>query len=77
MSVISGLQREMSREQEAFNSLSGELQKNKGRNSRQYKQISKDMVASQQRLTLLMNRSMKCFAQVADVRHSRFLELDM
>ncbi|GFO44476.1 hypothetical protein PoB_007098100 [Plakobranchus ocellatus] len=63
MAVISGLQREMSREQEAFNSLSGELQRNKGRNSRQYKQISKDMVGSQQRLTLLMNRSMKCFAQ--------------
>ncbi|KAK3773706.1 hypothetical protein RRG08_001435 [Elysia crispata] len=68
MSVISGLQREMSREQEAFNSLSGELQKNKGRNSRQYKQISKDMVASQQKLTLLMNRSMKCFAQIKTLK---------
>ncbi|RUS74770.1 hypothetical protein EGW08_017468, partial [Elysia chlorotica] len=63
MGVISGLQREMSREQDAFNSLSGELHKNKGRNSHQAKQISRDMVASQQRLTLLMNRSMKCFAQ--------------
>lgn len=64
METISGLQKEMAKEQENFNSLSSELKNFKDRNSRQYKQISKDMVASQHRLTLLMNRSIKCFAQV-------------
>ncbi|KAI8771623.1 mucin-19 [Biomphalaria glabrata] len=63
METISSLQKEMVKEQENFNSLSGELQNIKERNSRQYKQISKDMVTSQQRLSHLMNWSMKCFAQ--------------
>ncbi|CAL1539073.1 unnamed protein product, partial [Lymnaea stagnalis] len=63
METISNLQKEMSKEQESFNSLSSELQNRKERNSRQYKQISKDLVSSQQRLTQLMNWSMKCFAQ--------------
>ncbi|XP_060557148.1 uncharacterized protein LOC132717647 [Ruditapes philippinarum] len=60
--TISVLQKEMSREQENFNALSaeqGSLKKNSG----QYKSITKDMTASQTRLTLLMDRSMKCFSQ--------------
>ncbi|XP_053378096.1 uncharacterized protein LOC123530617 isoform X2 [Mercenaria mercenaria] len=60
--TITVLQKEMSKEQENFNALSGELGTLK-RNSGQYKSISKDMTASQTRLTLLMNRSMKCFSQ--------------
>ncbi|XP_071081658.1 uncharacterized protein [Haliotis cracherodii] len=63
MESISGLQKEMAREQENFNSLNAELQSMKSRNSSQYKSISREMVTSQTRLTLLMNRSMKCFAQ--------------
>ncbi|KAH9496311.1 hypothetical protein Btru_010573 [Bulinus truncatus] len=63
METISSLQKEMAKEQENFNSLSTELQNTRERNSRQYKQISKDLVTSQQRLNQLMNWSMKCFAQ--------------
>ena len=61
--MITVLQKEMSREQENFNSLSTDLGGLK-RNSGQYKSVSKDMNASQTRLTMLMNRSMKCFSQV-------------
>lgn len=64
MDTISNLQKEMTKEQENFNSLSAELQNIRERNSRQYKQISKDMLASQQQLKSLMDKSMKCFAQV-------------
>ncbi|XP_041348280.1 uncharacterized protein LOC121367897 isoform X2 [Gigantopelta aegis] len=63
MEMITYFQKEMAAEQENFNSLCGELQGIRDRNSRQYKQISKEMMKSQNRLTLLMNRSMKCFAQ--------------
>ena len=62
--MITILQREMTREQENFNSLSVDLASVK-KNSGQYKSVSKDMSASQTRLTLLMNRSMKCFSQVS------------
>ncbi|KAL4226512.1 hypothetical protein ACF0H5_014497 [Mactra antiquata] len=62
LETITLLQREMSKEQENFNSLSAELG-NLKKSSGQYKSISKDMTASQGRLTLLMNRSMKCFSQ--------------
>ena len=65
METITYFQKEMALEQENFNSLTGELQGIRDRNSRQYKQISKEMMKSQTRLTLLMNRSMKCFAQVS------------
>ncbi|KAK6175237.1 hypothetical protein SNE40_013743 [Patella caerulea] len=63
MDMITGLQKEMAKEQENFNSMSEELKGFKDKNSRQYKQISKDLMSSQTRLTSLMNRSMKCFAQ--------------
>ncbi|ESO89891.1 hypothetical protein LOTGIDRAFT_164585 [Lottia gigantea] len=63
MEAITGLQKEMAKEQENFNSMSEELKGFRDRNSRQYKQISKDLMASQTRLTSLMNKSMKCFAQ--------------
>ncbi|KAK3103533.1 hypothetical protein FSP39_019920 [Pinctada imbricata] len=62
LDTISVLQKEMSREQENFNSLSSELSSLK-RNSQQYKQIQREMTASQSKLTSLMNRSMKCFQQ--------------
>ena len=61
--MITLLQREMSREQDNFNSLTADLATLK-RNSGQYRSVSKEMNASQTRLTLLMNRSMKCFNQV-------------
>lgn len=63
MELISTLQKEMAKEQENFNSLSSSLQGLRDRNSRQYKTINRDMMASQTRLTTLMNRSMKCFSQ--------------
>ena len=62
--MITVLQKEMAKEQETFNSLSADLGTLK-RNSGQYKTVSKDMNASQARLTMLMNRSMKCFSQVS------------
>lgn len=65
MGLISMLQKEMAKEQENFNGLSSALQGLKDRNSRQYKTISRDMMASQGRLTTLMNRSMKCFSMVS------------
>ncbi|XP_059138714.1 mucin-2-like [Physella acuta] len=71
METISSLQKEMAKEQETFNSLSAELQNRKERNSRQSKQISKDLTTSQQRLTLLMNRSMKCFSQIGDIKETQ------
>nr|KAG5704609.1 hypothetical protein BaRGS_031873 [Batillaria attramentaria] len=64
MELISSLQKEMAREQENFNGLTSSLHGLKDRNSRQYKTINRDMMASQTRLTTLMNRSMKCFSQV-------------
>ncbi|XP_055958179.1 uncharacterized protein LOC126827515 [Patella vulgata] len=70
MDMITGLQKEMAKEQENFNSMSEELKGFKDKNSRQYKQISKDLMSSQTRLTSLMNRSMKCFAQVNGVQSS-------
>ncbi|XP_069101485.1 uncharacterized protein [Argopecten irradians] len=62
LDTISMLQKEMAREQSSFNSLSSQLA-SLNKNSRQYKQISKEMNASQTKLTMLMNRSMKCFQQ--------------
>ncbi|KAL3852184.1 hypothetical protein ACJMK2_015858 [Sinanodonta woodiana] len=62
LETISMLQKEMAREQENFNSLNRELAGHK-KNSGQYKQISHELTQSQERLTQLMNRSMKCFAQ--------------
>ncbi|XP_021342763.1 uncharacterized protein LOC110443095 isoform X2 [Mizuhopecten yessoensis] len=62
LDTISILQKEMSREQASFNSQSAQLA-TLNKNSRQYKQISKEMNTSQTRLTMLMNRSMKCFQQ--------------
>ncbi|XP_060062979.1 uncharacterized protein LOC132543488 [Ylistrum balloti] len=62
LDTISMLQKEMGREQATFNSLSAQLA-SLNKNSRQYKQISKEMNTSQTRLTMLMNRSMKCFQQ--------------
>ena len=53
----------MTKEQENFNSMSAELS-SLNKNSRQYKQISKERSSSQTRLTALMDRSMKCFQQV-------------
>lgn len=64
LDTISSLQKEMSKEQENFNSLRVELS-SLNKNSRQYKQISKEMTESQTRLTSLMDRSMKCFQQVS------------
>ncbi|CAG2213614.1 unnamed protein product [Mytilus edulis] len=63
LDTISTLQKEMSKEQENFNSLSAELS-SLNKKSQQYKQISKEMTESQARLTALMDRSMKCFQQV-------------
>ncbi|XP_063440427.1 uncharacterized protein PF3D7_1120000-like [Mytilus trossulus] len=62
LDTISTLQKEMSKEQENFNSLSAELS-SLNKKSQQYKQISKEMTESQARLTALMDRSMKCFQQ--------------
>ncbi|KAK3578753.1 hypothetical protein CHS0354_035654 [Potamilus streckersoni] len=62
LEAISMLQKEMAKEQENFNSLNKELTGQK-KNSGQYKQISRELNKSQERLTQLMNRSMKCFAQ--------------
>lgn len=62
LNTISTLQREMTKEQENFNSMSAELS-SLNKNSRQYKQISKEISSSQTRLTALMDRSMKCFQQ--------------
>ncbi|XP_033746784.1 uncharacterized protein LOC117331917 isoform X2 [Pecten maximus] len=62
LGTISLLQKEMAREQASFNLLSSQLA-TLNKNSRQYKQISKEMNTSQTRLTMLMNRSMKCFQQ--------------
>ncbi|VDH95794.1 Hypothetical predicted protein [Mytilus galloprovincialis] len=62
LDTISTLQKEMSKEQENFNSLSAELP-SLNKKSQQYKQISKEMTESQTRLTALMDRSMKCFQQ--------------
>lgn len=69
MELISSLQREMAKEQENFNGLTSSLQGIRDRSSRQYKTINRDMMASQTRLTTLMNRSMKCFSQVPHTRH--------
>ncbi|KAJ8301655.1 hypothetical protein KUTeg_020642 [Tegillarca granosa] len=62
LEAISSLQKEMTKEQENFNSLGTELGA-LNKNSQQYKQISKEMTQSQSKLTVLMNRSMKCFQQ--------------
>ncbi|XP_052781664.1 POTE ankyrin domain family member J-like [Mya arenaria] len=62
MDLITVIQQEMKKEQENFNSLSEELSTLK-RSSGQYKTVSREMTASQARLTLLMDRSMKCFSQ--------------
>lgn len=62
LEIVGVLQKEMSREQENFNSLSSELGTLK-KNSAQYKSVAKEMTASQAKLTMLMNRSMKCFSQ--------------
>lgn len=64
MDTISSLQQEMKTEQESFNSLSQQLEGLRDKRTQQYRQISKDLMASQSRLTLLMNRSMQCFSQV-------------
>ncbi|KAL5013271.1 hypothetical protein ScPMuIL_007541, partial [Solemya velum] len=63
LSNISNLQGMMSHEQENFNSLKSDLSTLK-KNSRQYKKLAAEMSESQNKLTHLMNRSMKCFAQV-------------
>ncbi|XP_052283896.1 uncharacterized protein LOC127880612 isoform X2 [Dreissena polymorpha] len=60
--TITLIQKEMTREQENFTALGSELSGLK-KTSGQYKSISKEMTASQARLTLLMDRSMKCFNQ--------------
>ncbi|XP_052062428.1 uncharacterized protein LOC127702321 [Mytilus californianus] len=62
LDTISTLQKEMSKEQENFNSLSAEMS-SLNKKSQQYKQISKEVTESQARLTALMDRSMKCFQQ--------------
>lgn len=67
--MISVLQKEMSKEQGHFDSLNAERSSLK-KNSGQYKSVSKDMSTSQTRLTLLMNRSMKCFSLVHIVIHN-------
>ncbi|KAK7493895.1 hypothetical protein BaRGS_00014777, partial [Batillaria attramentaria] len=75
MELISSLQKEMAREQENFNGLTSSLHGLKDRNSRQYKTINRDMMASQTRLTTLMNRSMKCFSQQSVQQTSQGVQL--
>lgn len=65
MEMMQEMIAEMDREQGNFDSLSSQLDRITNQASAEFKDISSELVKSQNRLALLMSRNMLCFAQVS------------
>lgn len=77
LETVQILQSEMEREQKTFNklnSLIADLSPNRI-GSTEFVALSNQMMASQERLAMLMGRNMKCFSQVKN--HSRLSLLNV